>query len=284
MGPGVSAPAATRGARVRDRPDDARPDMAAAAAGAAAAPGEDDNNDGPYALLPAGPARRAAMDVGVTLAELKRYLLPRLSEAKAASSELEDVRWFFRGWVNRALERHRRAQEGEQADEEGMFHVPGHYSLGNRLVHGWLAEARRTAEEGGGGDGDEDEDEEGGGSLLGSFPSADIGEPGTTFKYVLLRVQDGSGASKLAVWGHPQAEYHNHVLQRAKARAASLGLGQGAVDVLGGGRIRRDGGDVGSICVYGYSAAFGPSPHEVSAAILRRWFPFAEVTVSYNGY
>jgi len=265
----------------------ARPEVAAAAGAAGVGDGEEGgrNSGGgdPYALLPAGAARRAAMDVGVTPEELRRYLLPRLPEAKAASSELEDARWFFRGWVRRALERHRAQPAG---DQDGLFHVPGHYSLGNRLVHGWLAEGNGEDAAG-----DEEEDDARASPLpplLGSFASADIGEPGTTFKYVLLRVTDGtSGCSKLAVWGHPQAEYHNHVLQRAKARAASIGLGQGAVDVLGGGRIRReaqaDGGG-GAICVYGYSAAFGPSPHEVSAAILRRWFPFSEVTVSYDGY
>lgn len=113
-----------------------------------------------------------------------------------------------------------------------------------------------------------------------------------TFKYVLLRVRDGAGGgeasggpprSKLLVWGHPAAEYHNHLYQRAAAAAKGRGL---AVDVLGGGRIEHNAED-GSLSVYGYSAAFGPAPHEVTAALLRRWFPYYAadaVRVSYEGY
>jgi NAD+ diphosphatase len=238
----------------------------------------------PYALLPAGAARRAAMDVGLTQEELRRYLLPRLPAARP-TAELEDVRWFYRGWVRQALARHHQqaaaaaaAGGGGGQVEEGLFHVPGHYSLGNRLVHGWLRERCEGAED------DFEADEAGGSSPLARFPAADIGEPGTTFKYVLLRVFESSGCSKLAVWGHPAAEYHNHILQRAKAHAQALGLGAQAVEVLGGGRIRHDEGGGGSVHVYGYSAAFGSSPHEVSAAILQRWFPFSSVTVSYEGY
>lgn len=238
--------------------------------------GEDGGNDpDPYALLPPGAARRAAMDVGLTHAELQRYLLPRLPEATPpASGELEDVRWFYRGWVRRALARHRSAEDG---GGEGLFHVPGHYSLGHRLVHGWLREQQGDDKEQAA---DEEQQQEQQQDALVQFASADIGGPGTTFKYVLMRVFETSGRSKLAVWGHPAAEYHNHVLQRGKARAQSLGLA--GVDVLGGGRIRHDA--TGAIHVYGYSAAFGTSPHEVSAAILRRWFPFSSVTVSYEGY
>jgi hypothetical protein len=36
--------------------------------------------------------------------------------------------------------------------------------------------------------------------------------------------------------------------------------------------------------VYGYSAAFGQAPHEVTAALLQRWFPFHAVEASYEGY
>jgi hypothetical protein len=177
--------------------------------------------------------------------------------------------------VRRALaQQHQKAAAagaGGGEKEETLFHVPGHYSLdGNRLVHCWLRE--RGGEED---DYEADEDDP-----LARFPAADIGEPGATFKYVLLRVSRSSGRSKLAVWGHPAAEYHNHVLQRAKAHAQALGLGANAVEVLGGGRIRHE----AIIQVYGYSAAFGPSPHEVSVAILQRWFPFSSVTVSYEGY
>jgi phosphohistidine phosphatase len=111
------------------------------------------------------------------------------------------------------------------------------------------------------------------------------------FKYVLLRLSspDAGGAapprSKLLVWGHPAADYHNALVQRAKAVAARAGGGL-RVDVLGGGRIEHY-PEEKVISVYGYSAAFGPAPHEVSAALLRRWHPHYgpdAVTVSYDGY
>ena len=107
---------------------------------------------------------------------------------------------------------------------------------------------------------------------------------------MLLRVREAApppdGArprGKLLVWGHPNGEYHNHIYTRAKGFAARLGL---ACDVLGGGRIEHR-PEQRAISVYGYSAAFGPAPHEVAAVLLRRWFPLygaAGVSVSYEGY
>ena len=113
-------------------------------------------------------------------------------------------------------------------------------------------------------------------------------------KYVLLRLRDGrvvDGAapgearrrSKLLVRGACAAAYHNHIYQAVKAEAARLGL---TVEVLGGGRIEHH-PDQGVVSVYGYSAAFGAAPHEVTAALIRRWHPFYDpacVTVSYEGY
>ncbi len=55
------------------------------------------------------------------------------------------------------------------------------------------------------------------------------------------------------------------------------------MDVLGGGRIEHN-AEAASVYVYGYSSAFGPAPHEVSAALLRRWLPLHAVTLSYEGY
>ena len=36
--------------------------------------------------------------------------------------------------------------------------------------------------------------------------------------------------------------------------------------------------------IYGYSSEFDQAPHSVTAALLRRWYPFHAVTVSYSGY
>ncbi len=55
------------------------------------------------------------------------------------------------------------------------------------------------------------------------------------------------------------------------------------VDALGGGRIAH-GAEAATVHVYGYSSVFGPAPHEVSAALLRRWLPLHTVTTSYEGY
>jgi Janus/Ocnus family (Ocnus) len=55
------------------------------------------------------------------------------------------------------------------------------------------------------------------------------------------------------------------------------------VSVLGGGRISHD-PTTAAAHLYGYSSAFGPAPHEVAAALLRRWLPLHTVTTSYEGY
>ena len=54
------------------------------------------------------------------------------------------------------------------------------------------------------------------------------------------------------------------------------------VDALGGGRIQHNA--AAAMHVYGYSSAFGPAPHEVAAALIRRWRPLHTVTTSYEGY
>ena len=72
-----------------------------------------------------------------------------------------------------------------------------------------------------------------------------------------------------------------HLQLRSSARAAGL-----EADVLGGGRIEHH-PEQGYCSVYGYSVAFGPAAHEVSAALIRRAYPLydpAMVTVSYEGY
>ena len=55
---------------------------------------------------------------------------------------------------------------------------------------------------------------------------------------------------------------------------------------LGGGRIRHDDG-AKAINIYGYSSAYGQAPHDLSAAIVRQWYPMYapdKITVSYEGY
>lgn len=127
----------------------------------------------------------------------------------------------------------------------------------------------------------------------------------------------GALRSKLIVRGDARAAYHDHILGAARAEAAVLckrwaaGAGAGAspaggspanaaaaapqaalakgagpgllVEPLGGGRMEHH-PDQSVLNVYGYSSAFGQAPHEVTAALLRRWLPFHDIHVSYDGY
>ena len=80
---------------------------------------------------------------------------------------------------------------------------------------------------------------------------------------------------------------HAVCTQEAKSLVQKLHLAdQLAVDVCGGGRIEHH-PQQQLLSVYGYSAAFGPAPHEVTAAILGMWYPFYReegITISYDGY
>jgi phosphohistidine phosphatase len=112
-------------------------------------------------------------------------------------------------------------------------------------------------------------------------------DPGVA-KYVLMRLRDQRcGRSKLLVWAATAAAYHNHIYQHAKGEVRRLcPSGMLQLDVLGGGRIEHY-PDQGVLSVYGYSAAFGPAPHELAAAVLRQWYPFygsKGISVSYEGY
>jgi phosphohistidine phosphatase len=176
----------------------------------------------------------------------------------------------------------------------GGFMIPGEYSLAYRLITGWLQQQQQqqqqqqglqealqeTAMEAG-------PNSSSSSSWLGNqVPQVEIDEG--VFKYVLLRLTDSSsGRSKLLVRGAAAAAYHNHILQHTKGQLQKL-CPQGTLqlDVLGGGRIEHY-ADHKVISVYGYSAAFGPAVHEVTAALLQRWYPFydaSSITWSYEGY
>ncbi|KAG2452315.1 hypothetical protein HYH02_003339 [Chlamydomonas schloesseri] len=271
---------------------------------------------GGFDLLPVQ-GRRAALDVGVFREEVDELLggVQALQWPVVDEDEMEDVRWFHRDWVRTVFAAPGGALSVSGA---GKFNVPGPYSLAFRLITAWAGAlpgaAAAKLDGGGGGTGCA---AAGQGStplpLPASFtasapasaqaaaaaaahgewegdriPQVLIGEG--TFKYVLARLWDprpeaeGGGRSKLLVWGDPRAPYHNDVLQKAKQMAQRCGGLK--VTVLGGGRIRHDPA-TRSIDVYGYSAAFGPAPHELAAALLARWHPLYDrtnITVSYDGY
>jgi len=104
--------------------------------------------------------------------------------------------------------------------------------------------------------------------------------------------------SSLAVWGARSCAYHSDILAAATAFAKPLGLiveplgggfvkhqvaysGEkiGASDEKnnGGGRARKEESnnavEGGVLTLYGESGGFGPAPHEVAAALIRKWNP-----------
>lgn len=52
---------------------------------------------------------------------------------------------------------------------------------------------------------------------------------------------------------------------------------------MGGGRIAFD-EQKKTIDIYGYSSAYDQAPHDVTAVLVRRNYPFHAVSVSYSGY
>lgn len=211
--------------------------------------------------LLSGPARAAAIGSGITQEEVMAVLGSRLQAPRVDTEELADARWFHREWLSRAL-------QAPGSPLAGPFNIPGHYALANSLIRGWMRSQQQAP----------------GGSLspdLERFPTVNI-DTGS-FKYVLLRVTDTrSGVSKLAVWGDARADYHNLVLQKAKQLAAQLSPAGLKVQPLGGGRIEHL-PDKKVMNVFGYSVAFGPAVHEVSAALLRRFYPLYDAAGSSNG-
>lgn len=109
--------------------------------------------------------------------------------------------------------------------------------------------------------------------------------PCCRFKYVLFRVTSACGEhSKLLVRGYKSCAYHNDVVRATTDEVRGSGL---QLSVLGGGRILHEPHGSPRVKVFGFSSAFGPAVHEVSAVIIRRAFPFydeEDVTVSYDGY
>ncbi len=115
-------------------------------------------------------------------------------------------------------------------------------------------------------------------SPLDAVEAVQIDEDGV-FKYVLLEVTLGDDVKRL-VRGHVFAEYHDDILQHWRKRLRAE-LPEATLEVCGGGRIARSGS---TIRIYGYSIAFGQADHAVSAAMIEKAFPSAEVSFSNEGY
>jgi NADH pyrophosphatase NudC (nudix superfamily) len=210
---------------------------------------------------------------------------------------------------------------GANEVNQPKFRIPGKYALANRLISDWILGFAypRCGENSSGGEystrvtkeGKKESPPSSSSSWSGySLPDVQIDQG--VFKYILLRASSSTGSpSKLLVRGDCRAAYHNHILTTCIAEAAKIDPGI-VITVLGGGRMEHyyshpraatmEGGDVdenfhhrggsgkgngvggGVVTVYGYSAAFGPAPHEMTAAVLKKWDPFLDVSVSYEGY
>jgi len=194
--------------------------------------------------------------------------------------ELADVRWVHRDWLRAATGVPRHFTEeviprGAVADavalgEANEFSMPGRYSIARRMLDDWMGLGPRGAAPG------DEPPAEWGGDFV-----ADVDIDTGVFKYVLIRVSDGEGRSKVIVRGDSRAGYHNDVFQRTRRELNYLGL---ALEPLGGGRIEH--WPQQKVChIYGYSVAFGQAQHAATKALVDRWYPlYDSVTWSNEGY
>lgn len=208
----------------------------------------------------------AAKHVGLLEQEISLYQSHlTLPEVHIDEKELEDARFFHSAWLREQL----------QSNGRGNFRIPGKHALANMMINQNLENVLV--------------DDEVSCQELGQIPDIALPTESTTqMKYILLRVSvlsvGGAWRSKLIIRGDPCAAYHNHIFTATKSEIAQLHHSDSLqLDVLGGGRIQIDASEM-SISVYGFSAAFGQAPHEISGGILRSKLPFYSIHVSYDGY
>lgn len=241
-----------------------------------------DENDG-LEVLPLR-AQRAAREVGLLPEEAERYRT--LPAVHVDEDELEDARWFHRDWLTRRLSDDTMKNsiidsdnpinpinDGLDSDKNSVaFRIPGRYALAHRMIMQWL------------------EDTSGLHIKYHSSESLskikDVSIDTGVFKYVLLRVVDPNAnlnaavSSKLIVRGDGRAAYHNNIYLAAKNEICNVDPAL-HVETVGGGRMEHY---AGVLSVYGYSAAFGQAPHDVTAVIVKRLMPMYDIGVSYDGY
>lgn len=210
------------------------------------------------------------------VAEAGRTESGELPKVKVDNDELEDARWFHRSWLQKAI------TQTNKDLEKRPFMIPGPYAIAHHIIWDWVSLSNpnsQSCEQ-----------------SASDIPDVAIEmKEGAIFKYILVRVTfDSNTNSKLLVRGDSRAEYHDHILQATKREVAKIlpfdaAHGNSHIEVLGGGRMQVYSKSLGKendflIKIYGYSAAFGQAPHNVTAEILRRVDPFLEVEVSYEGY
>lgn len=183
---------------------------------------------------------------------------PNLQAAVANEDELEDARWFHRGWLNEALD-----GAGREVAPGVRFNAPSNMSVSRRLI-----DEQRLAHAG---------------EPPGLARLADVVLDAGTQKYVLALVTSPAGEQKLVVRGLAAAGYHNEVFDHFFRPVAAAGYD---VRPAGGGRIEHHPEQgYGGVChVYGFSYAYDQAPHEATARLLTKAFPTLAVSWSDEGY
>ncbi|CAL8464400.1 g3935 [Coccomyxa elongata] len=197
-----------------------------------------------------------------------------LQQPRVDVTELEDARWFHRSWLSRRLSPAVSAgrddselQKDTASTASVDFSIPGSYALAHRLIHSFMSSQQQPGE--------------GNSSFWKQdVREVDIDEHGT-YKYVLLRLESkDSSESRLLVRGNCRAGYHKDVLELANELDADS---TSQLVPLGGGRIAFN-EENKTISIYGYSSAYDQAPHDITAVLVRRSYPFHTVSVSYSGY
>lgn len=168
-------------------------------------------------------------------------------------NELEDARWIHKDLLRAVL-------LGKVLPSGVEFHVPGKHAIAHHLMAKWITETRFVEWAGD------------------DIETVEIDKG--VFKYVLICIHDDKGHKKLIVRGNSTLAYHADILQEVQDKIGVLGF---HADPLGGGRIEHQ-PEQNVIHVYGFSQAYGQANHEVTASLLHQWYPFHQVSISWDGY
>ncbi|KAL0021159.1 hypothetical protein WJX77_006441 [Trebouxia sp. C0004] len=203
-----------------------------------------------------GKARDCANEVRLKGHEVDTVLGNPPPQLQLDKALLADAKWFNKRWLT--------AFNQGAAPKSPFSFFPGEGGEARRTITSWVDQVKSE-------------------SPLDLTP--DVAIDTGVFKYVLLVVTDTEeGRSKLIVRGDRQSGYHVDVFEKTVRELAPYKLH--VAEPLGGGRIRHDDGSK-TISIYGYSSAYGQAPHDLSAAIVRQWYPMYapdKITVSYEGY
>lgn len=198
----------------------------------------------------------AVKESGIKEEEINKYLKnnEELPEIKVQEKELEDIKWFHCDYINAVL--------NNKIEE---ITLPDNNALSRQLLNQWIGGKMKNKKKW---DGDDIVDYE-----------IDDG----TFKYVMMRIFDVYGNSKLIIRGNKYKTYHRNILESMDALIEDKKL---KINCLGGGRMHHD-PVKRTLFIYGYSSEFGAAVHEVTACMSRIWLPLyhkTNINVSYDGY